>query len=310
VNKFYYNDGGWFDGISDWFSGTPSYSQDDAGLTALINANDAANTYYPDYTQAADPYALTGFDQSFSDLGMFSPALDRNEAYSAAGQYVPNLLGSTQSGFGGTSLKDWGSLGLGGLSLLGNYLSKGDENDLAEKQLRQQAALAREKMALEREAMGLSKNTDLAKTDAIMQLINQRQPDSRRYAELVSSGQMTPWDTPRRNIDVRLPQQPFTAAGGGMYDGYAQGGAPAQGALSRLVQGASGGQADEVNAALSHGEYIMDSDVVSALGDGNTEAGAAKLDKMRENIRQHKRSAPKSKIPPKAKSPEAYMKGR
>jgi hypothetical protein len=75
-----------------------------------------------------------------------------------------------------------------------------------------------------------------------------------------------------------------------------------------LVKHASGGQADKVHAALSGGEYIMDADVVSALGDGNTDAGAAKLDEMRENIRRHKRSAPTGKIPPPAKSPLEYMK--
>jgi hypothetical protein len=75
-----------------------------------------------------------------------------------------------------------------------------------------------------------------------------------------------------------------------------------------LVKHASGGQADQVRADLSGGEYIMDADVVSALGDGNTDAGAAKLDEMRENIRRHKRAAPAGKIPPPAKSPLEYMK--
>lgn len=70
-----------------------------------------------------------------------------------------------------------------------------------------------------------------------------------------------------------------------------------------------GGQDDNLVAAVSPNEYVMDADVVAALGDGSPDEGARKLDKMRENIRQHKRSAPKNKIPPKAKSPEQYMKG-
>jgi len=85
------------------------------------------------------------------------------------------------------------------------------------------------------------------------------------------------------------------------------GGGSAKGALG-YVKGGSPGQADKINAMVSDGEYVMDADVVSALGDGNNEAGAAQLDQMREKIRQHKRSAPKSKIPPKAKSPLEYMK--
>ena len=86
------------------------------------------------------------------------------------------------------------------------------------------------------------------------------------------------------------------------------GGASRQGALG-LLAGGSAGQADEINARLSDGEYVMDADVVAALGDGNTMAGAKKLDQMRENIRRHKRSAPHSSIPPQAKSIEAYLKG-
>lgn len=83
----------------------------------------------------------------------------------------------------------------------------------------------------------------------------------------------------------------------------------AGGGLSH-VRHSSGGQADKVPAMLSGGEYVFDADAVSALGDGNNEAGALKLDKMRENIRTHKRSAPPNKIPPKAKEPEAYLKGK
>ncbi len=78
----------------------------------------------------------------------------------------------------------------------------------------------------------------------------------------------------------------------------------------RLMHHNSTGQSDKIDARLSGGEYIMDADIVSALGDGNTEAGAEQLDRMREAIREHKRSAPKGKIPPRAKSPLEYMKGR
>lgn len=75
------------------------------------------------------------------------------------------------------------------------------------------------------------------------------------------------------------------------------------------ARGGTAGQDDKVPAMLSHGEYVFDADTVAALGDGNNEAGAGALDRMRENIRRHKRSAPVSKIPPKAKAPEQYLKG-
>lgn len=86
--------------------------------------------------------------------------------------------------------------------------------------------------------------------------------------------------------------------------GYAAGGY----ARGALVMGDGGGQSDRVPANLSPGEYVMDADVVSALGDGNNAAGAKKLDGMRAAVRSHNRSAPASKIPPISKSPLSYLK--
>lgn len=76
--------------------------------------------------------------------------------------------------------------------------------------------------------------------------------------------------------------------------GYAGGGTP--------------GQADQIPAMLSDGEFVIDAETVSMLGDGNNAAGASALEQMRRNIRRQKRSAPDHKIPPKAKKPEQYMK--
>ena len=79
---------------------------------------------------------------------------------------------------------------------------------------------------------------------------------------------------------------------------------------SHYVQGAGGGQDDLIDARLADGEYVFDADIVAALGDGSNKEGAKKLDAMREAIRKHKRSAAVDSIPPKAKSPLAYLKGK
>lgn len=75
------------------------------------------------------------------------------------------------------------------------------------------------------------------------------------------------------------------------------------------VAGGTAGQDDKIPALLSDGEFVIDAETVSMLGDGNNEAGASALEQFRRNIRQHKRAAPVSKIPPKAKQPEQYLKG-
>jgi hypothetical protein len=82
------------------------------------------------------------------------------------------------------------------------------------------------------------------------------------------------------------------------------------GPLSHLAKGSGSGRDDTINARLSDGEYVMDAETVALLGDGSTDAGAKRLDKMREEIRKQKgKNLAKGKISPDAKSPLAYLKG-
>jgi hypothetical protein len=81
------------------------------------------------------------------------------------------------------------------------------------------------------------------------------------------------------------------------------------GKTGHYVEGEGDGQSDSIPAMLADGEYVFDADTVAALGNGSNKAGAAALDKMRESIRKHKRSASHKKIPPAAKSPLEYLRG-
>jgi len=78
------------------------------------------------------------------------------------------------------------------------------------------------------------------------------------------------------------------------------------GATGHYVRGGGDGQSDSIKAMLAEGEYVMDSSVVSTLGNGSSDAGAKLLDAFRESLRGHTRSAPTDKIPPKV-SPLMYM---
>jgi len=75
------------------------------------------------------------------------------------------------------------------------------------------------------------------------------------------------------------------------------------------VHGAGDGQSDDIPAMLADGEYVIDAETVAQIGNGSTKAGAQALDRFRENIRAHKRSAPVNKIPPKTKALTSYLKG-
>ena len=102
---------------------------------------------------------------------------------------------------------------------------------------------------------------------------------------------------------------------GNSISGFAKGGLAEHkpefitGATGHHVKGEGDGQSDSIPAMLADGEYVFDADTVAALGNGSNDAGAAILDRMRQNLRKHKRSASAEKIPPKAKSPLEYMKG-
>jgi len=83
----------------------------------------------------------------------------------------------------------------------------------------------------------------------------------------------------------------------------------AMGGLGMLAQGGGSGRADTIDAKLSDGEYVMDAETVSMLGDGSTKEGAKRLDQMRQQLRQHKgKIMAKGKFSPDAKSPLSYLK--
>lgn len=72
-------------------------------------------------------------------------------------------------------------------------------------------------------------------------------------------------------------------------------------ARGRYLAGSTDGMADELPAnidgkqpaALSHGEFVVPADVVSHLGNGNSEAGAKRLYAMMERVRKARTGNPK-----------------
>ena len=83
-------------------------------------------------------------------------------------------------------------------------------------------------------------------------------------------------------------------------------------ARGRYLNGSTDGMADKIPAsienkqpaALSHGEFVIPADVVSHLGNGNSEAGAQRLYDMMEKIRKARTGNPKQG---KQIDPDKYM---
>lgn len=105
--------------------------------------------------------------------------------------------------------------------------------------------------------------------------------------DALRASQTTP--QPRQYDAPEMMQQPVQPSG--PVESYAQGGIADAG---RYLQGKTDGMADEIPssidgeqpAALSHGEFVIPADVVSHLGNGNSDAGAQKLYEMMSRIRQ------------------------
>ena len=68
------------------------------------------------------------------------------------------------------------------------------------------------------------------------------------------------------------------------------------------------GGSNPVPAKIADGEYVFPAAFVTALGGGDNRKGSEILDGLRTKLRAHKRGAPLSKIPPKAKDPIDYIK--
>ena len=114
--------------------------------------------------------------------------------------------------------------------------------------------------------------------------------------------------TPQEHIPVpvaTLPGEQKMATGG--LASFAKGGA-------NYLQGPTDGMADKLNtsidnkqaAKLSHGEFVIPADVVSHLGNGNSDAGAQKLYDMMAKIRKARTGNPEQG---KRIDPDKFMPG-
>jgi hypothetical protein len=137
---------------------------------------------------------------------------------------------------------------------------------------------------------------------------------------LMADGGMVPNNEPQSFYTYGTIVDPMQFLGSAQEAGMAQGGKP-QGGLhvptvggrhdyraGSRVMGPGDGQSDDIPAMLADGEYVIDAETVAQLGNGSSKAGSDMLDKFREEIRSHKRSAPVNKIPPASKSPLQYLK--
>lgn len=104
-------------------------------------------------------------------------------------------------------------------------------------------------------------------------------------------GELTKYGQPGQPMghsffDEVNPKPRFLAAGGPV--GYAHGGAGVMRAMARAgaVKGGGDGMADEIPAALSDGEHIIDAQTVALAGRGSSDAGHKVMEAIKTQIRR------------------------
>ena len=138
-----------------------------------------------------------------------------------------------------------------------------------------------------------------------------------KIPSLVANRQMVTAPISSKVVDGKtVPVRP--GAGGTKYGGdvvYTNAEQPTiKAASGKYLRGPTDGMADELPAqigenqpaALSHGEFVIPADVVSHLGNGNSDAGAKKLYQMMDKVRQARTG---NKKQGKKINPDKYMPG-
>lgn len=296
--------------MSDWsmddLFGTPAFDPlpvNDFGTGALSSPTFSMPTFMP-----SDTSAWTDFNGGTFGSDLFMPTYTPDFGYQSYTSTLPTDFASYLNPFGSSDaaslvaekpwyekVGEWASAnpdkavgaGLGVLNGIGGAMSAIQSNKYAKEAAKRNKRLAKyEQQQMKR----LQQNQAI--NDNYNYSIDTTTPMTTSYRPLTAEQAMSYGETgaPFQQVVNTLGETTRTRL--------------ATGGLAGL---AHGGQADTVPALLSGGEYVIDADVVAALGDGNTEAGATALDILRENVRKHKRSAPTNKIPPKARVAASYL---
>lgn len=267
-----------------------------------------------------DPYT-PAMDSSFSDTSITGTPEDTG--------YVPSMDYTNQQGIdsinnplgGGSSDTSWLSAigGLGGLGkgaaalipIISAYLNKGKGSASLPGNQSTGPTGPFQAQASPRTANPVDPNTDWYTYG--------QHPEKQFFSNnsigpLMGKFAAQPSQAPAGNMQV----QPVQAGMAPPVTMRARGGAldsldsvpPDRTAGSHYVKGPGDGQSDDIEAKLSDGEYVMDAHTVSLLGNGSNEAGAKRLDQLRENLRKAAaKPMAKGKQFMHAKEPEHYLGG-
>jgi len=260
---------------------------------ARVGGNMLTAGYEPG--QAITSGALAGLAKGVWDKNSPADQAVKQTADENSGQLAKDTLGQTPPATGsvppaGDKSMDWGTIGLLGLGGVAAASMLGGSDKV------QQAIVSSPKLTTEQQQYYNQPSTTLD-YDAMAIDAAKAGQDIGTFAALNYGQGLNKYRIVKPSANPNEPEPVLKAQGG----------------LSRiayLAQGSGSGRDDTIDARLSDGEYVIDAETVALLGDGSTKAGAAKLDKMRAELRKQKgKKLAKGQFSTAAKSPLDYMRG-
>jgi hypothetical protein len=260
---------------------------------ARVGGNMLTAGYEPG--QAITSGALAGLAKGVWDKNSPADQAVQQTADENSGQLAKDTLGQTPPATGsvppaGDKSMDWGTIGLLGLGGVAAASMLGGPDKV------QQAIVSSPKLTTEQQQYYNQPSTTLD-YDAMAIDAAKAGQDIGTFAALNYGQGLNKYRIVKPSANPNAPEPVLKAQGG----------------LSRiayLAQGSGSGRDDTIDARLSDGEYVIDAETVALLGDGSTKAGAAKLDKMRAELRKQKgKKLAKGQFSTAAKSPLDYMRG-
>jgi len=243
---------------------------------------------------------VTGLPRLDSDV--FKPTTNYTDMLKNVGEVLSKFDGSgkggTQGGSGG-GLGDFGSLQFGQSFLPGSSYSAPESSMV---KLKEQAIVPALAAVLQQRGMNVNQPS-FAGGGRV------HRPEfitgkTGHYAQGRGTGQSDDIPAVLHDGDYVVDADTVAAFG----DGSSKAGAGALEQFRKSMPEHHSGGGQPIRAQIADGEYVLPAGFVTSLGRGSNKNGAKMLDAMREEIRAHKRSAPDTKIPPKAKKPMQYMR--
>lgn len=260
---------------------------------ARVGGNMLTAGYEP--SQAITSGALAGLAKGVWDKNSPADQAVQQTADENSGHLAKDTLGQTPPATGsvppaGDKSMDWGTIGLLGLGGVAAASMLGGPDKV------QQAIVSSPKLTTEQQQYYNQPSTTLDYNAMAIDAAKVGQ-DIGTFAALNYGQGLNKYRIVKPSANPNAPEPVLKAQGG----------------LSRiayLAQGSGSGRDDTIDARLSDGEYVIDAETVALLGDGSTKAGAAKLDKMRAELRKQKgKKLAKGQFSTAAKSPLDYMRG-